>query len=217
MLAQSLLMIDTSRREGVKHHVIELFPPFVLENLLTDDMEFRVTATTKKKEVEVMKGVIRKGEKVNVHTFSDDKAINAAIRIPGITGVSFRALIHELFASGFMWTEPIPIKNNVPDLVDLKDKEKRPLRIHAEEKMRRSSVHMISFWCDYWLINKTGLRLLYKQESTLSNLPLAAGQYSNSSHYARRKEDKLLKGSSVLATLGGSLSVCYSLISVPVY
>ena len=85
------------------------------------------------------------------------------------------------------------------------------LRLHADEKIRTSGVHMISFWCDYWMINKTGLRLLYKQETTLSYVPLVAGQYSNTPFYDRRLTSRpvgLPTADSLVSALSSLGNVC---------
>jgi len=77
-------LFQSAKKETPRHHVIELFPPFVLQNLLACDIDFKIIVPNNKhKDVEVMVGVIQEGSKVNVHIFEEEKPVYASIRLPG--------------------------------------------------------------------------------------------------------------------------------------
>lgn len=102
----------------------------------------------------------------------------------------------------------VAINTDVVDSIEMRDRAKIPLTVNVRAKISdtgtpsrlsgllrvdltpststfsndcRSGVKKISFFTDFWLINKTGLRLLYRQQAGLGASEPAPGQVAAAS------------------------------------
>jgi hypothetical protein len=70
----------------------------------------------------------------------------------------------------------VAINTDVVDSTEMKDQAKLPLKINVRAKVTDSGVKKVSFYTEFWLVNKTGLRLLYRQPAGLGANEPAPGQ-----------------------------------------
>jgi hypothetical protein len=154
---------------------ISLYPPLLIENLLPCRLSFRVI--NKKTGTTNSQGTLHRGEEASIHFMEMNERFALSLQLVG-----------------FQWSPIVDINVSSPvDQVEILDDQNRTLILRLENTMTKTGMRKILVYCKYWFINKTGLRLLYKQ-MYLGNI--AAGQsdwenleYNLDSNYQRWYSD----------------------------
>eukprot|EP01135_Chromosphaera_perkinsii_P008709 Nk52_evm42s1444 gene=Nk52_evmTU42s1444 len=140
-------------------HKFTISAPIVLQNLLPVSVQYAIVDTS-------MNELLEKGQSVPL--FHLDMKNNILMKI---------------LVQNYQWSGTFLINTSNPDLpvatqIPLKDGNDRILNLRVKnEQLLKSGPRTISLYCDYWMINTTGLPLMYKQEGKFTQA--AAGQFEN--------------------------------------
>ncbi|KAK7078969.1 Vacuolar protein sorting-associated protein [Halocaridina rubra] len=133
-------------------HSIILVSPLTLQNLLPYDLHFKVKTTENQ-------GRVKPGEDSSLHSIDPTESITLV-----------------LWTDSFMSSGEInlnPTSSPYVLAVKLEDFNKRILYIHVRVRPHYGGALKVIVYAGYWLINKTGLPLIFKQEGVSHD---AAGQ-----------------------------------------
>ena len=149
----------TTSHSGKIHH-INVYPPLCLVNLLPIVMEFRIIHKHTKQTL--LNQSIKKGETQYIHSVDPQVPLILSIKIPC-----------------FGWSKPEDINSNVPsEVIRLLDEQRRTLSLRILNVIDSiTGMRKVSIFAQYWMVNHTGLRLLYRRSGIDSSL--AAGQGQN--------------------------------------
>ncbi|CAH1239855.1 VPS13D [Branchiostoma lanceolatum] len=145
--------VDIVRRPG---HVIRLLPPVVLTNLLPVELSFYLKGTD-------IRGTVKAGKSSSLYNVDTTQTLELGVLLESFT--ECRELVIPL--SG-MSTIDHKVK------LRLFDTRNRPLHLYVRLKANPGGTLRILISAPYWLINKTGLPLIFKQEGMRGE---AAGQF----------------------------------------
>lgn len=172
--------------EPTGQYIISIRPVLVIENLLASDLSIQFKQQEKGVFGQPVK--LKRGEKVFFHKIDTIFAQNfLAFSIPGKP-----LFFAEYSSSVLLWCSFILIGFSSNDELNLNqapplfpfamlDSDERTLNLFVETVTEQGSIHLTIF-AKYWIINKTGLPLLFSEHSSLE---LAAGQskIESISHY----------------------------------
>ena len=140
-------------------NTITLYPPILLENLLPSKLEFVIVGSS-------VGGELYPGKSQLLHDVALDERINVTFKLPN-----------------FDWNEPIALSELLlqgsADLpVKFVDSQGRALvlRLYSERLRGCSGARRVVLYASYWMVNKTGLPLCYRQSGRSAT---AAGQTNN--------------------------------------
>ena len=155
-------VVDETLKKGMQEerhpeeHSISLYPPYILQNLLNCPLEFRIVYAENKNVVE--SGILKKGETISL-MIDVRKQLCLTIKI-----------------AFFNWSKLKTITgSNVERGIQILDVKGNSLDLHLRINRLLSGVTELSIFCDFWIINESGLPLLYKKVS-FSSQHIAAGQ-----------------------------------------
>lgn len=139
---------------NIPGHTITLLPPLRLHNLLPCDLLYKVP-----NEAE---GRVSASETANVYDVDLENQIEISLALESYPG-----------------SEKITIPAGHIGVVEyrlrLTDTQKRPLIVKANIQMIRGSALQITISASYWLVNKTGLPIIFRQEGASID---SSGQFS---------------------------------------
>ncbi len=164
-------------------HSITLLPPLTIENLLPYSLQYLVTSpshTTRR----VGHSAGNAAFSTAMAPSSSSPSINGELAAGQETAVFDVNLEDELqlsiCISGFRWCEPMfvtaaALGPDVETTLRLQDSAGRTLQlyVHNQKIAGSGGCRRLCIFAQYWLINRTGLPLAYKQDSRSA---LAAGQ-----------------------------------------
>ncbi|XP_078616141.1 intermembrane lipid transfer protein VPS13D-like isoform X3 [Branchiostoma floridae x Branchiostoma japonicum] len=145
--------VDIVRRPG---HVIRLLPPVVLTNLLPVELSFYLKGTD-------IRGTVKAGKSSALYNVDTTQTLELGVLLESFT--ECRELVIPLAG---MSTIDHKVK------LRLHDTRNRPLHLYVRLKANPGGTLRILISAPYWLINKTGLPLIFKQEGMRGE---AAGQF----------------------------------------
>jgi len=126
--------------------VITLRPPLMVENLLSCQFQYKIINAVNGQVI--LSGSVAKGKEVSIHQLKDLNNIGMTIHLGG----------------GLKWSSVLPLRTSMETkvaTVDLQDDRGKVLTIHVENNMSMLGVRKLFVYCQYWMLNKTGLRILY--------------------------------------------------------
>ncbi|XP_076684056.1 vacuolar protein sorting 13D isoform X4 [Andrena cerasifolii] len=132
-------------------HTITVMAPITLTNLLPHELFFEVGAEN---------GRILPGGSADLHTANVDEHLEITVQLDGYAG------------SGTLLLPPNT--NSFTARLRLADSAGRILFLHAAVNVEKATATQISITSPYWVINKTGLPLVFRQEGVGIE---AAGQF----------------------------------------
>ncbi|XP_076758070.1 vacuolar protein sorting 13D isoform X2 [Xylocopa sonorina] len=132
-------------------HIITVMAPLTLTNLLPHELLFEIGTET---------GRIARGGSADLHTVNIEEQLEITIQLDGYPG------------SGTMLLPPNA--NSFTARLRLTDSSGRILHLHAAVNVEKGSAIQINITAPYWIINKTGLPLVFRQEGVGME---AAGQF----------------------------------------
>ncbi|XP_050302982.1 intermembrane lipid transfer protein Vps13D isoform X2 [Anthonomus grandis grandis] len=145
------VLIERSTRVEQPAHRIFLHPTVKIVNLLPVDMQYIIS-----KE----KGVIKAGQNAALTSINPDETVDLEIRID-----NFKTCTNIIIPYG---TSEFSCR------IKLEDSKQRKLYLTAEILVNRHAKLKINIFAPYWIVNKTGLPLVFKQSGTSTE---AAGQF----------------------------------------
>ncbi|XP_066151224.1 intermembrane lipid transfer protein Vps13D isoform X2 [Euwallacea fornicatus] len=146
------VFIDRSRtRIKQPSHKIILYPTVKVQNLLPVDMQYSISGE---------KGIIKAGQHAALTHVDSDGTVQLEIRLEG-----FRTCSDVVIPQG---TSEFSCR------IKLEDTKQRKLYLTAEILINRGAKFKINISSPYWIINKTGIPLVFKQSGTTHE---CAGQF----------------------------------------
>ncbi|KZC09178.1 Vacuolar protein sorting-associated protein 13D [Dufourea novaeangliae] len=133
-------------------HTISVMAPIILTNLLPHELLFEIGAEN---------GRILPGGNADIHTVNMEEQLEVTVQMDGYPG------------SGTMILPPNN-GNSFTARLRLTDSSGRILFLHAAVNIEKGSAIQINITAPYWIINKTGLPLVFRQEGVGIE---AAGQF----------------------------------------
>ncbi|KAI8500255.1 Vacuolar protein sorting-associated protein 13D [Branchiostoma belcheri] len=145
--------VDIVRRPG---HVIRLLPPVVLTNLLPVELSFYLKSTD-------IRGTVKAGKSSALYNVDTTQTLELGVLL-------------ESFPECRELVIPLSGMSTIDHKVKLRlyDTKNRPLHLYVKLKASPGGTLGILISAPYWLINKTGLPLIFKQEGLRGE---AAGQF----------------------------------------
>lgn len=135
-------------------HTITLWPPLRLHNLLPCDLLFKLPTGSQ--------GRISSANTANIHEVDLEQVLGITITLDSFSG------------AGFICVQPGTTGNGEFE-VKLTDVNGRVLLLRAQVQVIRGDGMQISISAPFWLVNRTGLPLVFKQEGVGHDF---AGQFS---------------------------------------
>ncbi|XP_033365082.1 vacuolar protein sorting-associated protein 13D isoform X2 [Bombus vosnesenskii] len=132
-------------------HTITVMAPLTLTNLLPHELLY---------EISTENGRILPGDSADLHTVNVEEQLEITVQLDGYSG------------SGMMLLPPNT--NSFTARLRLTDSCGRILYLHAAVNIEKGSAIHINITAPYWIINKTGLPLVFRQEGVGIE---AAGQF----------------------------------------
>ncbi|CAD1471583.1 unnamed protein product, partial [Heterotrigona itama] len=132
-------------------HTITVMAPLTLTNLLPHELLFEISPES---------GRILPGESADLHSVNVEEQLEITVQLDGYPG------------SGTMLL--LPSTNSFTARLRLTDSCGRILYLHAAVSIEKGSAIQINITAPYWIINKTGLPLVFRQEGVGIE---AAGQF----------------------------------------
>ncbi len=137
---------------GIPGHSITLWPPLRLNNLLPCDLLYKLVSGTQ--------GRIAASDTASVHEVDLERELKIILTLDGYPGAG---------------TLYIPVGlGNVDMTLRLTDVKQRFLNLQASITMTKGCGMQISISSPYWLVNRTGLPLVFRQEGVSQE---SAGQF----------------------------------------
>ncbi|XP_037024186.1 vacuolar protein sorting-associated protein 13D isoform X2 [Bradysia coprophila] len=137
---------------GIPGHSITLWPPLRLNNLLPCDLLYKLLSGTQ--------GRIASSESASVYEVDLERELKITLTLDGYPGAG---------------TLCIPVGlGNVETTLRLSDMKQRVLNLRASITMIKGCGMQISISAPYWLVNRTGLPLVFRQEGVPHE---SAGQF----------------------------------------
>ena len=150
--------INLSTSHSGKIHHINVYPPLCLENLLPVIMEFRII--NRRTTETLYNSSIPKGEYQFIHSVDPSIPLTLSVKIPC-----------------FGWSKAEDINSTTPsEVLQLLDEQQRKLNLRVINLVEFSGMRKISVFAQYWMVNHTGLRLLYRRAGLDSSLAAGQGQ-----------------------------------------
>lgn len=154
-------LVVAIRRDGypvkdfgtIPGHTITMLPPLRLHNLLPCDLLYRIPNETQ--------GRVSASETANVYEINLESQIEIILTLDSYPG-SEKIVI------------PVGHSGCVDYRLKLMDDRKRPLIVRASIQMIKGSALQITVSAAYWLVNRTGLPLVFRQEGTSTE---SSGQF----------------------------------------
>ncbi|EGG23782.1 hypothetical protein DFA_05918 [Cavenderia fasciculata] len=144
--------IFASIEKKLKENRIEISiqTPIIIENVLACDLSFRLYHAQNKKIIgsPFLTGTIKMGERLEVATYDSTLEIYMEMQI-----------------YDFPWSQPFLIEggsHNPTEKIKIMDKNKQPLLISFDNRVNPSGNRYINIYCEFWMINQTGLPLYYR-------------------------------------------------------
>ncbi|XP_026669305.1 vacuolar protein sorting-associated protein 13D isoform X1 [Ceratina calcarata] len=132
-------------------HTITIMAPLTLTNLLPHELLYEIGTET---------GRIPRGGNASLHTVNVEEQLEITIQLDGYPGAGTMILP--------------PNVNSFTARLRLADSSARILYLHAAVNVEKGSAIQINITAPYWIINKTGLPLVFRQEGVGVE---AAGQF----------------------------------------
>lgn len=136
-------------------HEVTLWPPLRLHNFLPVDLLFKLQTG--------YQGRISSSNTVNIHEVDLDQMVEIAITLDSFPG------------AGTIFLNPYSAPGSEEQQIRLTDIRGRILMLKAFIQVIRGSGMQISIFAPFWLVNRTGLPLVFKQEGVVNDF---AGQFS---------------------------------------
>lgn len=137
---------------GIPGHSITLWPPLRLNNLLPCDLLYKLVSGTQ--------GRIASSETASVHEVDLERELSITLTLDGYPGAGTL-----IIPSGFSSNETT---------LRLTDVKQRILNLRATVTVMKGLGMQISVYAPYWLVNRTGLPLVFRQEGVSHE---SAGQF----------------------------------------
>ncbi|CAH1134889.1 unnamed protein product [Ceutorhynchus assimilis] len=150
-IVKEKVLIERSTRIEQPAHRIILYPTVKLVNLLPVDMQFFMAGE---------KGIVKAGQNASLTNVDTDETVELEIRIE-----NFSTCSNILIPFG---------TSEFSGRIRLEDSNKRKLYLIAEIFVNRGAKLKINIYAPYWIMNKTGLPLVFKQSGTSTE---SAGQF----------------------------------------
>lgn len=139
---------------GIPGHTITLWPPLRLHNLLPCDLLYRLPTGTQ--------GRVSTSETANVHDVDLDAPFEITLTLDG-------------YPKPAPITVPAGLVGTVECTLRLTDVQSRSLNLRITVAVQRGNGMQISVSAPFWLVNRTGLPLVFRQEGVAHE---SAGQYA---------------------------------------
>lgn len=168
-----IVKISGDKANRSEHYVISILPPMIIENLLPCNMEFKMFDKMFGR-IQIQEN-IETGKEIHLHEIDTTALMN--IKVPD-----------------FEWSQSICISasTNIQNIRVL-DEHNRPLTLHAQMNYSEDGILKISIFCRYWMINRTGLKILYRssiEHFQNASEKIAAGQSPfQYSHYSMLQKE----------------------------
>uniref|UniRef100_A0AAR5PHD2 UBA domain-containing protein n=1 Tax=Dendroctonus ponderosae TaxID=77166 RepID=A0AAR5PHD2_DENPD len=150
-ITKERVLVERSTRMEQLAHRITLHPTLKLVNLLPVDMQYVILGES---------GIVKAGQKAALTHVDAEESVQLDIRIEG-----FKTCSNVLIPVG---------ASEFSCRVKLEDNKQRKLYLTAEVLINRGAKLKVNILAPYWIINKTGLPLVFKQSGTSSE---SAGQF----------------------------------------
>ncbi|GBP32066.1 Vacuolar protein sorting-associated protein 13D [Eumeta japonica] len=145
-------------RPNLAGHTLVLVPALRLENLLPVELHYRVATVN---EPAVPRTPLLPGSTNTFHEVNTEEGVEIAVKL-----------------DGFGWSTPLSVApaggSSFGTRLKLLDVRGRRLYLNARTHMHASDGVKVSISAPYWLVNRTGLPLVFRQEGVASE---AAGQF----------------------------------------
>lgn len=123
-----------------------IHPPVIIENLLAIALEYELVDFHQTEQKQLREGKAKKGEVLHLHDMASPNAIGAKFKIDS---GKYSSLLH---LSG----------DKIDHSFQVFDQVGRELRIDIDNQVQlKTGIRVISIFTRYWMINKTGTRILY--------------------------------------------------------
>ena len=136
--------IDLHSPQNPQDFVVHIYPPIEVENLLCHPIEYQIV-DLKQANHTLSSGKAKRGETFAIHSMTAIDAVGGLFKIPG----SKFSTILKLAA------------DEVSKFFQVFDDHGRELRILIDNRISKNGVRTVSLYTKYWMINKTGMRILY--------------------------------------------------------
>lgn len=152
---------DTSQKFA-DQHIIKIRPPLTLENALPVDIKYRIF---NEQGTAFLEGKLHKGQTIPVHNLRYEQELRCSI-----------------FIAGYSWSDKEFISSSKrrenTKSISVYDEKKHPLSIRVDNRFDLEGCRRVTFWSSYWLLNRTGLPLLfaYDKKKRTHHAKLVAGQ-----------------------------------------
>lgn len=144
----------TKDSTGIPGHTITLWPPLRLHNLLPCDLLYRLPTGTQ--------GRVSTSETANVHDVDLDAPFEITLTLDG-------------YPKPAPITVPAGLLGTVECTLRLTDVQARSLNLRISVLVQRGCGMQISVSAPFWLVNRTGLPLVFRQEGVAHE---SAGQFA---------------------------------------
>ncbi|CAH1990127.1 unnamed protein product [Acanthoscelides obtectus] len=146
------VLVPTSNRYEQPAHRIFLWPTIKLENLLPVDIDYVLSGE---------KGRIKAGATASITTVDPDKTVSLEVILEGFE--TCNAIV-----------VPAGCTNEFTGRIKLEDSKHRKLYLLAYISLNKSAKVKITITAYFWIINRTGLPLVFRQSGTSTE---SAGQF----------------------------------------
>jgi len=143
------VMHHEGRKQGICE--VRILPSMMLTNLLSSTLHFELTDP---KSSACTSWTVKSGDTLPLHAFVANAALYLSVHVKGY-GPSQHLLVSV--------PAPTDESNTIKRSLHVFDRYRNTLSISACSERLQSSVHRLSLWAPYWVINNTGLPLLIRQ------------------------------------------------------
>ncbi len=152
---------DTSQKFA-DQHIVKIRPPLMLENVLPVDIKYRIF---NEQGTAFLEGTLKKGQTIPMHNLRYEQELCCSI-----------------FIEGYSWSDKEYVssarRRENAKSISVYDEKKHPLSIRIDNRFDLEGCRRVTFWSSYWLLNRTGLPLLfaYDKKKRTHRAKLVAGQ-----------------------------------------
>lgn len=159
---------------AIPAHSILLLPALLLVNLLPQDMYFNVTATCGDEPAAIAsKGRIAAGRSAAISAADPDASLDIAVHVENFRCSSGVTISSAIASNNASIDTTIGI-NEYSCRIRLEDTEHRRLFLQSRVEPGRGARVRVTVTAPYWIVNRTGLPLVFRQEGVGSD---TAGQF----------------------------------------
>eukprot|EP01133_Synstelium_polycarpum_P012231 gene12231-14325_t len=139
-----------SDKRATAHRIeISILPPIIIENVLACDLSYRLYHAKSKRLIgsPFLVGRLAMGQRLDVTTYDPMMEVYMEIQI-----------------FDYPWSAPFQVEGSsaVVERIKLLDTNKHPILILFDNRVQVDGGRMVSVYCEFWMINQTGLPLFFK-------------------------------------------------------